>query len=748
MKSVLQIILLLLLSLLLISCRGNDSGSDDTTTPTTELEKPTVVTHKASLSVLYKSDAKIAEIEWSESSYQDPVGYIVEKRDITDDTRVITMATSESNNSWVELAKFSSGAGSYLYQDHVSTPSEYRVLSQSDNLHLSGANDSYEIQINPDLVSSIYFTADDINISMPLNRKVVVNSDIGSQDVSKVIYYLDTIKIGESSTSPNFPLSFDSSRYANGEHRLDHEVQLKNASSTIYNTAISTLNTNLSLSLSLARTTGIIPIVARASSKESIEGVKFYLDDREVAFIQEKNYCSNARWGCYDGNDSYMWKWDSTTYAPAEYTIRAEVSDTGGESLVQEKTHLLNNPPVLIVNSPVADSVVGDILTISGSVTDDQNDTNVIIKVGSQTIYSEKSNSFSATYDMSGLAEQIYSVTITAIDPDNKSTTIRRNVLYEATSNYSIYKTLGAESTLLTINNGYILYKNSNNLIRYNMASDTNSLFALGTIHYDRYYNINTAGAISFYGTELTFDSSIFAVESSITKIDDGYHPVQAGSNIAYISRYYSNMQIYDTSTDSKVTIDKPEDSSYWLNWSYYLNSNNLCGSIKMSSQDSDYDIFVYDKESDILSQVTQTPEIVERCLGLDGSRILYGEYNNNPNRLYYAPLNNLSNTNLISEDFSTAKSADGIIAWIQSNDLYVLKESQSTPTKVASNATLREVKDGVVSYTQDSKLYIYKDDISSRVWSSADAHYIDDGVLYIIRGSEKLVYRLNLILF
>ncbi len=696
--------------------------------------------HKGNISLVYDSHTQIAKIKWDERTYQDADGYKVEKQMLS--TKGITAS------SWTEIGRFIAGNGSYLTQDHTTVANQYRIVSLSDDLLLSGDNGTTKLLVNPKMTSSIYFTQNDINVSMPLNRIVTVHTQVDASSIEKVIYYMDTKKIGESSKKPDFSLSINTGSYTNGTHRLDNELKISDSSYVIFNTPITTNNTNLNLSLSLKRTTGLIPVVAYATSKEKIDGVKFYLDSVLVADIKDKNYCG-SRYGCgsYDTNDSYMWEWNSTAYTPDIYTIKAEVSDAGGEYLSKEIIHNLNNPPELKVNSPINDSVVGNTVSISGTATDDETDTTITITIGNQVIYSANGNTFSTTYDMSGLPEKVYTIEIKATDPSNHSTIIRRNVLYKADSNLTPWKILGQDKQLLKINNDYLLYREaSNDLNRLKISTDTLTLYDLGKTRSYRHEDVNNNGQVVYYADK--YDpinvSHIYMADSGVTELGTGQHPILNNEYSLWISRYSSKMHLYSFPAQTLIDIEKPQNSEYWLNWSYYLTNKHFCTSIKMSSQNTDYDLFIYDFTSMRLKQITQTSDTVEMCKGIDDKRVVFGEYNNVPNKLYYSELNNLSTKVEISGNFSDAKLVDGLMAWTDkdNNSLYVLDTNKTIPVKIATNAYLREVKDGVLTYVKDFKLYLYNNGVTKEIWPTSDTHYIDNGYIYIIRGSEKLIYR------
>ncbi len=723
--------------ILILTIMDNNGDTDSDTMDVTVTKIPT---HKANISVIYASDSKIAQIKWDERYYQDSDGYVVEKR--------IDMRLNKTANSdWTEISRLNPGASDYAIQDSASVPTSYRIVAISDNVLLSGENDATQLLIDPTLTSSIYFTQNDVNVSMPLNRVVTVNTLSNSNNIQKVTYYMDTIRIGESGVNPNFPLNIDTSRYTNGNHRLDHELKVDDVSYVIFNAPITTNNTNLSLSLSLKAQTGLIPVVAHATSKEKIYGVKFYLDEILMANVTEKNYCSD-RYGCGDNNDSYMWEWNTTNYTPQTYTIKAEVSDAGGEYLSKEITHDLNNPPVLNVNSPISDSVVGNTLMIDGTVLDDQNNTTVTIKMGNITIYSSTDTTFSTSYNMNGLPEKIYTVEIKATDPDNKSTIIRRNVLYKADSNLTAWKILGKENTLQKINSGYLVSQNGDILNKLNISTDITTSNNLDIVRDNRisYLDIQNSGKSVFYGNTELRVSQIFLAENNLSIIGEGQHPILNDDYSLWISSYYSKMYLYSFDTGTALAVEKPADSKFWLNWSYYLHENQyFCASVNKSSSPVNYDVYVYDINSKQLTQVTNDTNTVEMCQGIDNSRIVYSEYNSSPNKLYYSDLNNLGRKTELSSNFSTAKLIDGLMSWVDKDDnaLYKLISNETIPTKIADDAYLREVKDGVLTYTKDSKLYLYKNGVSSKIWPVGDSHYIDNGYIYIIRGKEQLIYRL-----
>jgi len=742
MRDRMKIIMILLISLAIVGCgEGGSTVSvdpnptvPDSSTPSVDPKPSVVPTHKANLFVVYSSDTNIAQIRWSETSYQDTEGYKVEKRG--------------SNSSWTAIARLASGSGSYSIQDHTLVASRYRIVSLSDKALLSGDNENTELLVDPLQFSSIYFTKDDVNVTMPLNRVVTINTLTDSTDIQKVTYYLDTKKIGESTTKPNFPLILNSASVSNGNHRLDHELKIDDSSYIIFNTPISTYNTNLSLSLSLKNQTGLIPVVVRASSKEKISGVRFYLDGLLVAEIEEKNYCTNIRYGCYDQNDSYMWEWDTTTYAPISYTIRAEVSDAGGEHLSTKITHALNNPPVLLVTSPINDSVVGNTLTISGSVSDDQNDVTVTIKIGSQTIYSSNSSTFSTTYYMNGLAENIYTVEIKATDPDNKSTTIRRNVLYKADSDYQVWKTVGKENNLLKINNGYLVTQNAKTLTKQNLSTEVYTSYDLSQVRYQRIYylDVHTSGKILFHGSSEKRVNQMFLADDDLSVISEGKRPFIKENKAMWLGNSIK-IETYSFDTQTLNTIDRI--TSFGFSGNTFWNSKQICTSARDYPSSDHYNLYIYNIANSEWNKLTDTVNIAERCEGIDDTRVLSSSSPKSSSdvTLYYADLVSPNLRVKLSTNYSKANLVDGVIAWVErdENTLYVLYKNETIPRKIVTDAYLGELKNGVLTYTKDSKLYLYKDGVSKEIWSANDIHYIDGGYVYIIRGADKLIYRVSI---
>lgn len=356
---------------------------------------------------------------------------------------------------------------------------------------------------------------------------------------------------------------------------------------------------------------------------------------------------------------------------------------------------------------------------------------------------------------MSGLAEKIYTVEIKATDASNKTTTIRRSVLYKVDSDLQVWKTLGSDGSIVQLNNGYFLYNNSitKTLTRLNLLNEISNTYNLTTINYGSSYNYNSPNDITknglsvFYGTQQNaHNSSIFLADTAVTKIGTGYRPILNDNYVLWM--YYDKMRLYSLKDKNTTEITKPSGSKYFLNWGYHLNSNSFCTAVNISSSPSNYDVYLYNLSTKQSTRLTNIVDSVEMCQGIDENGVLISESNSTSKALYYANLKNPTSLIKLSDNLSgSAKIADGVIAWVdgENKNLYVLLNNETVPNIVTSNAQLKELKNGVLTYTKDAKLYLYKDGVSTEIWPYGDSHYIDGNTIYIIRGSDKLIYRIKI---
>jgi len=712
-----------------------------------------VPTHKGNISLLYDNHSNIAKIKWDENTYQDIDGYVVQKQEL---------ANRSLNGSWIEIRRFLPGSGNYLIQDNTVVSSTYRIVSISDSGLLSGDNGNTKLSVNPSIKSSIYFTQDDVNVTMPLNRVVTVHTQTDDPNIEKVIYYMDTVRIGESNKKPNFPLTLHTTSYSDGMHRLDNELKISDSSYIRFNNLINIYNTNLSLTLSLQGETGLVPVVAYATSKEDIQSVKFYLDSVLVADVKDKNYCLGS-YRCNPYN-SYMWEWDLTSYIPnTTYTIKAEVSDASGQSLSRELVYTVNTPPVLQIDSPINDSIVGNTLTISGITSDDENDTTTTITVGNQVIYSDNNNRFFTTYDMSGLPDKYYSITIKATDPTGNSTVEYRRFLYQADSNHTPYKVVTDVNDLLNIKNGYLLYRHTvNDLHRLVLDTDVHTQYDLGKTKNYHYLDVNRHGNMIFTAEKYDPKSynQVFLIDQNISDLGVG-SPAILNDNYALWFGYKEvpgNLFLYSLNDATTDIIDLPENSRYWdRSASWYINNEYLFTSVRKTipnhSAFVQNDLYVYEFNTQNLVQITDTPGwISEEMIGVNDKRILYfrDEKDNSgkwSHPLYYTHMDDYAIVKKLSNDYKDPGITDGFIAWVEKidNSLYTLKDSETTPVVIAQDVTMGKMGEGVLTYVKDGKIYLYQNFISKEIWLFNDEHYIDNGYIYIVRDGGKLIYRILL---
>jgi len=733
-------------ALMVLTGCGGDSSSSSSTSQNT----PSAVAHAANLTITYSPETSMSTISWDESAYKDAKGYRLEKQDNN-----LSSAPTALVQGWSEVITLASGAQNYSVNDYSTSSTTYRVVAISDSTPLASADLSTQVTSNPVDTITTYFSNGDTNLSLPLNKSATINTLLPANlAVQKVIYYIDTQKVGESATAPNYPLSVNFAAYTNGNHRLDSQLQLSPSNFIKVSTPISTYNTNLNLSLSLRGSAGVIPLIATASSQASINGVNFYVDGALVANVSTKNYCA-SKYGCNGTYDSYKWDWNTNNYSPKTYQLRADVSDNGGESQSKTLSYDLNNPPQLFVTSPLDNSIVGDTLTISGSATDDQPNTTVTISVGDQVIYNSTSSTFSVSYNMNGLAEKQYSIQIKAVDAGNKSTVVTRSVLYKAGSTVPVWKVLGAGTTLLTLNNGYLVSQNANTITKLNLSTQAQSTYDLSLVAARglNYLDVSNNGKLLFYGSTDQQVSQIFLGSNTLSNLGDGQHPIVYGNRGLWINSAYSQMNLYSLDTQQTIQVPKPSsETGFWLNNSYFMSDTHFCDSAQSNyGSKSRYNVYLYSIANNTTTQITNTPDLTEVCKGLDSTRLIYVSSDNYDSsikqKLYYVNINQPTSSILLSDNVSgTPQLSDGIIAWVDgtNNALYALFANQSSPVKIADNAQLGVVKDGMLTYIKDGKLYLYKNATATQIMPSSDRHFIDGGYVYIIKGTDGLIYRVQ----
>lgn len=759
-----------------------NNGDSPTPTPV-----ETIKTYDANATLTFDPDTKIASISWIEGSHPDATGYLVQKQVLSnhDSTYTSRAVQATDTTNWVTLKRLGVGGGSYLVQDNVENTAIYRVIGETDGIVRSGSAEA-TMQIDTQVSARIITSQNGEITSGILNRIIELSLDSDSlAQIKRVDYFIDTKKIATTNDIANaFKYSLNTASYLNGTHRIDAQIFTSGNSAFLVKQTVQTSNSNLNATLSTVGTQGNVYVVVSATSKASINNVKIYLNDQVVFDGNEMNYknCSRYYYECND-NNAYAFFWDTKQYQPATYQLKTLVKDSAGEEVEKTQSFVLNNPPEFTSLSPQDGNLISDNLRVSGYVSDDQLDLPlVVVKLGDQTLYSDYTNSFSTSYNMAGLPEKEYVISVTATDQSGVVTRKNMTVLYKSgISTQQAIANLPEKTLLLDIKAGKALYRD----IQTPGVTKTES-------HYQNHYlmDINTKSVVQIvsptaYKFQLGYmlrDDGVLFYSAQITDSDlidrthvfmyrDGQY-TDLGSKIVdehthdtvvslagsctstycqylepfkdnqiIIGRYnntyrpgYTLMDLSNFSTKELPRVDKGGlalvGSKYLVHFTSQYISNYYY-----------YHLLVRDYNSSDIFETTGTTSR-EFALGVDNSRLVYIYWDKatDKNSLYFKNLTDSSAPVKIVDDYlGKIGYSQGIASWVKDNNLYILRPNQTTPEVLIGGATLVQFEAGMLVYQKDGKLHKWdsSNNIHQEIWPQNEQLFIDGQRVFIYRNDQ-----------
>src|SRR3989339_830900 len=237
------------------------------------------------------------------------------------------------------------------------------------------ANQTANLQISVTVNNIVIDNPPTINITAPTNNSIVSGivtiSGTASDDngVSSVAFYVDDVLKNTDTTSP-YTYSLNTTGYADGTHIIkavatDTANQTANLqiSVTVSNIVIDNPPTiNITAPTNNSMVSGIVTISGTATDDNGVASVAFYID----------NILKNT-----DTTSPYTYSLDTTGYINGVHTVKAVATDTIAQtanaqiSITITNVAPVDNPPTINITAPTNNSIVSGIVTISGTVSDD-----------------------------------------------------------------------------------------------------------------------------------------------------------------------------------------------------------------------------------------------------------------------------------------------------------------------------------------------------------------------------------------
>jgi len=269
-------------------------------------------------------------------------------------------------------------------------------------------------------------TPPNVSITSPANGSTVANtieviaSATDNVAVAKVEFYVDN-QLQVTDTASPYTFSLDTTKLSNGTHNL---------SAIAYDTSNNTASFSISVNVQNADTTpptvtitsiangstvsGTIQIVANAMDNVGISKVELYVDGQLQAT---------------DTAFPYVFNLDTTKLSNGEHGIVVFAYDTSNNSASYGIWVIVQNgspdkiPPQVAITSPVNGAILSKTVLVSATASDNVEVSRVVIQAGPGVTYSSSIPPYAFNWDTTQWRDQDYTITATAYDTSNNSTT-------------------------------------------------------------------------------------------------------------------------------------------------------------------------------------------------------------------------------------------------------------------------------------------------------------------------------------
>jgi hypothetical protein len=307
--------------------------------------------------------------------------------------------------------------------------------------------------------------------SEPLSG-VVTLSVAGSVVYPLVEWFINASRIGlvTQSAGPGNPVSWDTSRLANGDYLIIARIQTSSTSFTelrrtvrIANATLTVTSQNFGNASTPPADTGLF-VVARASSSAGIASVEARIEGATLGTLNAPN-CPQ----CFNPADSYRWRIDTQRYPSGTYTVAVTAVAQDGVRRSVDFTLQVNNPPVVNLETPGNYDIVFGRLVVRGTASSDRpGGVRTSATLGALTVFDSVAGNFEGSLDLTGLPGGEYRLAVRTVDSAGVSMNLTRDIIVTTSEQrrYAPALSLGDNVTLLESDGSHVVYVGSDRLHR------------------------------------------------------------------------------------------------------------------------------------------------------------------------------------------------------------------------------------------------------------------------------------------
>jgi hypothetical protein len=742
-------VLAALASLLLTACGGGSGENPAPTEPTVPTAEDVANARSSELNMVLAAQTRELTVSWTDTFAAEKSYKIQRRADSGQWETVQTLAASPDTGS------------PYSWTEVIDQSAHYRVIARRDgySVPLEAASGVSEISID--------LPAEDMTIELdrPEPLKGVVRltvTNVGEAESTQ--YFADLQRFATSTDGPSFPATWDSQTLPDGEHLLIARVEKAPGSFLDLRRAVVLDNPNVAISLRFVQEDAeVFRLIATATAEAGVASVEFFLDGDPVAPVI---HLSPLR--------DWWYFLDTHSLPGGPITVKAVATDTAGDSASIEKEFVVDNLPVLQVNSPLVSAIVKDELQVQGTFSDDSAGTELIVYFGQLEILRTSASPFHVTYSLDGLPAGSYPVTVQARGAENR-TTVRRKVVVTTTNHdFELVDSSHFPASASHIDNGSLLFTKESNgaLAVRDAAGHEVELEAVPGIRGPMQLNggrvaMSTVSPAAIFLFDATGAARNISDEVSPGGAVEHFTDVELrGSWLAWNST--TGPVIYNVDTSEFFEVPLPAGAVGFtggFSFSPAPGNERLFFSARIDEvgETNFTDTFAY-LVADGTTEALSSEGALQSAPQTDGDRVAWSNRGEPyetapPYQLFAASATNPTTSSMVSEDMNTNsfELRDGLLAWTEFGMLVrELKVDDGSTTQTLSSVssgspTLYTVADGHVIFGESGKLYVWSAALGRLLLlETLPASVIQDGGVAFLQmpgqlGERTALYRVEL---
>ena len=241
---------------------------------------------------------------------------------------------------------------------------------------------------------------------------------------SPVAWYVDLNEIGSGAA-----VTWNSGSATNSAHQVLARIRLAGTRTVEVRRTVVVSNSSVTISAAVYGTAGTILVDVGAASPFGISSVSAVFDGNPFGTLTAPNACPRTCAGS-EAPSLYRFTVDAAAAGSGNHTMVVTAVDATGESQRATVAVPVSNAPTIVLNAPSDGAFAYGTLNVSGSTATDKTGTvTVVVSLRDVPFLTTTAQSFSGSYDLTGLAAGAYILKVTATDSAGSVATVQRTVV-------------------------------------------------------------------------------------------------------------------------------------------------------------------------------------------------------------------------------------------------------------------------------------------------------------------------------